>query len=474
MNNRQIYSVLSARRRLIFGIFGSVFAFVLAVTLILPKLYTAVASVVIDAKIDPVAGGAFTEQILASYVATQADVISSQRVALRVSKVLKLDQLPALQKKWQSKTNGEGDINSWIASYLVEKMVRVQAAHESLTHPGNVINIAVRWTDPKMAATLANAYAQAAIDTNIELKIEPAKQYARWFDERSRALRSTVEAKQKVLSDFQNTTGIIATDQKLDVENARLTELSTELVAIQSLRQESQSRQRQVSGDNESLPEVLRSPLIVTLKDSLSDAESKQSDIAARLGKNHPDYQAAQAEVETLRSRIAKETAKIAASLSSASQVDVRRENDIRLALEAQKKRVLELKHQHDQADVLQNDVTTAQRDLDAVTQRFAESSLESQIQQTNVVLLSAATPPIDPSSPKFLINLFIGLFLGAVAGIGTALLLEMRNPLIRDDEEILKLLDVPLLGKIGSMTLSNLPGSAQIALPRHRDPSVI
>jgi protein tyrosine kinase modulator len=474
MNYQQIHSVLSARRRLVFGIFGAVFALVSAVTMILPRQYKATASVVIDAKIDPVAGGAFTEQILASYVATQADVISSERVGLRVSRVLKLDQLPALQKKWRSKTNGEGDINSWIASYLVEKVVRVQAAHESLTHPGNVINIAVRWSDPKMAATLANAFAQAAIDTNIELKIEPAKQYARWFDERSRALRSIVEAKQKALSDFQNATGIIATDQKLDVENARLTELSTQLVGIQSLRQESQSRQRQVSGDNESLPEVLRSPLIASLKDNLSDAESKQSDIAARLGKNHPDYQAAQAEVATLRSRIAQETAKIATSLGSASQVDVRRENDIRLALEAQKKRVLELKHEHDQADVLQNDVATAQRDLDAVTQRFAASSLESQIQQTNIVLLSAANEPIDPSSPKVLINLLIGLFLGGVAGIGTALLLEMKDPLIRGDEEVRQLLEVPLLGKIGSMTQSNLAGRAQIALPRRQDPSVI
>jgi len=474
MTYRQIQLTLSARKGTVFGIFFCIFGLILAATFILPKLYTAVASVVIDAKIDPVAGGAFTDQILASYVATQADVIASERVGLRVTQGLKLDQVPSLQQKWRAKTDGRGDIDSWIASYLVEKMLRVQPAHESLTHPGNVISISVRWTDPKMAATLANAFAQAAIETNIELKIEPAKQYARWFSERSQALRVNVEAKQKALSDFQNATGIIATDQKLDVENARLTDLSTQLVTMQSLRQESQSRQRQVSGDNDSLPEVLSNPLIANLKDNLSEAETKQSDVAARLGRNHPDYQAAEAEVATLRAKIDLETAKIAASLGSTSQVDVRRENDIRQALEAQKKRVLELKHQHDQADVLQNDVVTAQRDLDAVTQRFAASSLESQIQQTNVVLLSSATEPIEPSSPKVLINSLIGLFLGAVVSIATALILELRNPLIRDDLELLQL-GVPLLGKIARISPRKARTQVQrVQLPPHFNRSEI
>ena len=452
MTYQQIVSVLSARRRVVSIVFGAILALVVVATFVLPKQYTAVASVVIDAKVDPVAGGMVTDQLLASYVSTESDVIASQRVGERVVRALKLDQMPSLHDKWLSKTDGEGDHVAWIARFLVEKKVRVQAAHESLTHPGNVINIAVKWPDKKLAAAIANSFAQEAIETNIELKIEPAKQYARYFDERSQVLRSNLEAKQKALSDFQNVTGITETDEKFDVETARLTELSTELVSIQGQRQDSQSRQRQVGANNDALPEVLQNPVITELKDSLSEAEAKQSDVAGRLGRNHPDYQAAAAEVATLRARIAAETAKIAASLGSTTQVNVRRESDVRQALEAQKKRVLQLKHQRDQMAVLQSDVTTAQRDLDAVTQRYAQSSLESQTQQTNVVLLSNADEPTEASSPKILVNLLIGIFMGAVCGIGTALILEMRDPLVREDAEVLELLGVPLLGKIQSM----------------------
>jgi chain length determinant protein EpsF len=450
MSLQQVLTILAARRRMALGVFFGIVAAIMAITFILPPLYTATASVVIDAKTDPVAGVLYTDQLLAGYVATQADVISSVRVAQRVVKTLKLDQSPALIKKWKSDTDGVGDISIWLANRMIDKYLTVQTAHESLTHPGNVIDISIKWPDRHLSAVIANAFAQAAIETNIELKIEPAKQYANWFDQRSKSLHASLVEKQKRLSDFQNANGIIlSSDDKLDVETARLTELSTQLVQMQTTRQESTSRQRQVSADNDALPEVLQNPLIATLKDSLTAAEARQSDVVSRLGKNHPDYQAAEAEVQGIRARIAQETAKIATSLGSANQVNLRRESDLRQALEAQKQRVLLLKRQHDEAANLQTDVEAAQRDLDAVSLRFAQSSLESQAQQTNIVLLTTAADPIEPSSPRVLRNFLISLFLGLTCAIGSAVLMEVRRPLVRGDAEALKSLGVPLLAKV-------------------------
>jgi chain length determinant protein EpsF len=457
MSLNQVLIILRARWRMVVGVFAGVLFLVTAVSLVWPKQYTAVSSIVVDAKTDPVTsgngGGGFSEQLLASYVNTQSDVIGSERVAQRVVKSLKLDTDPALVDKWRSATDGKVDFSVWLADYLIEKKLTVAPVHDSPTHASNVIEISVSWRNPELAAALANAFAQVAIETNIELKVQPAKQYAAWFNQRSRALRDDLAVKQKRLSDFQNSTGLIATDEKLDVENARLTELSSQLVTIQGLRQESQSRQKGVGGDIESLPEVLQSPVIQALKAELSQAEAKQPDIAARLGKNHPDYQAAVAEIANLRERIARESASIAASLGNTTQVNLRRENDVRQAVETQKNRVLELKHAHDQAAMLQSDVNSAQRDLDTVTERLAQSSLESQTSQTNVVQLTTATPPMKASSPKLLLNVLLAFFLGGVFGIGAALFIEMLHPRVRLDEDLLNLLGVPILGKIGYVT---------------------
>jgi chain length determinant protein EpsF len=445
----QFLLILRAQWRIAFYIFVGVATAVLVLNLIWPKQYTATASVVVDIKSDPVAtanNAAMAGQQANTYVNTEADIISSQRVAQRVVKTLRLDQQPEARERWAK--SADEDISVPIANLLVDKKLVVKPAHDSPTHSSNVIDISVTWSDPRTAAALANSFAQTAIDTNIDLKVEPAKQYAAWFEQRAHALRLDLQAKQKRLSDFQNANGIVATDEKLDVENARLTELSTELVTIQGLRQESQSHAHQV-GDISSLPEVLQSPVIQNLKSQLAQADAKREDIATRLGKNHPDYKEVEGEIANLHSRIAQESANIAASLGRTNEVNVRRENDVRAALEAQKQKVLELKHEHDQAAVMDEDVTTAQRDLDEVTKSLAQSNLESLTQQTNVVQLSTADPPAHPSSPNFVINMLLGIFFGGVFGIGAALAVEMRNRRVREPEDMVELLGVPLLGTL-------------------------
>jgi chain length determinant protein EpsF len=468
----EILVILRARWRIVGYVFVGFVSTVLAVSLVWPKQYTAIASVVVDNKSDPLSSGANSPPAGApganNYVNTQADIIGSERVAQRVVKLLGIDQTPKARARWAH--SKDEDISVRIADYLIDKKLLVAPAHDSPTHASDVIDISVSWSDPKTAAALANAFAQVAIETNIELKVAPAKQYAAWFDQRSRALHAALEEKQKRLSDFQTANGIVATDEKLDVETARLTELSTELVTLQGLRQESQSRQRQVGADVESLPEVLQSPVIASLKGSLALAEAKRQDIATRLGKNHPDYQEVEGEISNLRTRIAQESNSIAASLGSNAQVNVRRENDLRAALDAQKKKVLDYKHQHDQASVLEGDVTSAQKELEEVTDRLAQSSLQSLTQQTNVVQLTVATPPVFPSAPKLVINLLLGIFFGAAFGVGAAFAVELSDRRVREEEDLRTLLGVPVLGSVGMLTSSRRkvarlprPGSSRL-----------
>jgi chain length determinant protein EpsF len=460
MGFNEFFLILRARWRMACVIFCAVVVLVSALPLGLHNKYTASSFIVVDAKTDPVQGGnGPSDAVLASYINTQADIITSERVAQKVAKSTGMDQMPAYQETWRKKTQGVGDIDAWLGRYLLtgKKVVAAPPANANTTRQTNVIEIAVTWTDPKLAAKIANGFAQAAIETNIELKVQPAKQYAAYFDQRSAALRADLERKQKLLSDFQNAKGIVATDDKLDNETTRLNELSTALVAVQAQRQEAQSRQKQGSGaGNEFLPEVLQSPLIASIKDALTAAEAKRTEAAGRLGKNHPDYQAAEAEVMNLRARLAAETNKIVASLGSSAQINLRRESELRDALEAQKKKVLELKNAHDAAANLSNDVVTAQRDLDAVTTRLAQSKLESLAQQTNVVLLALAAEPLERSSPKESMFMAAGVFLGLVLGIGAVLLMEMWDKRLRAEEDLVRLLGVPVLGRIKTLK----PGS--------------
>jgi capsular polysaccharide biosynthesis protein len=112
---------------------------------------------------------------------------------------------------------------------------------------------------------------------------------------------------------------------------------------------------------------------------------------------------------------------------------------------------------------------------LDEVTQRLAQSSLESLTQQTNVVQLTTASVPHDPSSPKMFLILILAVFLGGIFGIGAALAMEMSNRIVREDEDMLDLLGVPLLGKIRYVPVrASLPRANQAAVPARLEPSVV
>jgi chain length determinant protein EpsF len=468
MSLKQFILVLLARWKVAAGIFVVVLVTGALFTLLSTTMYTAAATVVVDMKADPIAGVATQTQLMSSYIATQVDIINSPRVAQRVVKLLKLDTDPNYVEQWRDSTGGKGDIVVWIAAKL-EKKLAVTPSRDS-----SVIEISIEGPDPKFAAVLANAFAQAYMDTAIDLRVDPAKQYAAWFAEQSKALLLDLQAKQKKLSDWQAETGIVATDGRLDIENARLAELSSQLVQIQALRQDSQSRQHQSTGDYDSLPEVLQNPLIANLKGELSLAEAKLQDIGTSMGKNYPDYRNTAAEVASLRQRIAAETAKIAESLGNTTQINLRREADIRAALDAQKKKIFELSHERDQAAVLQNDVVTAQRNLDAVTQRLAQSSLESQTQQANISLLTPAVEPLFRSSPRLLLNAAITVFLGGVLAVAAALGLEFSDRRIREDIDLAQLGGIPLLVRLPRIKADGRSGRSISPLLGRVEPSAI
>ncbi len=462
MSARQFLLVLLARGRVVLAVFGIVVLATVVVTITSTKLYSAAASVLLDTQISNSNGTTTPGQLPTGYMATQVDVAMSEPVAQQVVRSLHLDTDESFLASWRRSTGGQGDRVAWIAN-LLHGGLSVTPSRES-----SVINIAFDWPDAREAARMANAFARAYIDTSIQLKVDQARQYANGFAERAHELHAELQARQRQLADFQRENAVVVSDERFDIETSKLSELSTQLLQVQAQRQDSQSRQRQAATSNETLSEVLQSAVIAGLKSDLSRAETKRQEFSSRLGPNHPEVLANSAEIVGLHAKIAQESARIAASLGNTTEINLRRESDLRSALEAQKARLLQMRDQRDAASVLQGDIATAQRNLDVVTQRLAQSSLESRTQQTNIVQLTSAVAPLRPASPKSIHNLLLGMFLGAVLAAGVALLMEIADRRVRHDRELPQLLGVPLLGSIGN-TLDFSPDKFRSLSPRDR-----
>jgi chain length determinant protein EpsF len=357
------------------------------------------------------------------------DIIKSDRVAQRVVRNLKLNENPQIRQQWQDETGGQGSIESWLGT-VFQRQMEVLPSRES-----SVIEISYLAPDPRFAAALANAFVSAYTDTAIDLRVDPARRYSNFFEGRAKEAREALEAAQTKLSTFQREKGIVASDERLDVENARLNELSSQLTQVQAISAESGSRQAQAQSGQGGL------------KAELSRSEARLQELNTRLGDNHPAVQESRANIAELRQRLEAETRKVTSSVGVGNTINRQREGEIRRSLDAQRAKVLQLKQVRDEGMVLLREVDNAQRTYDAILQRLTQTSLEGQATQSNINPLSQAEVPLYPASPRVVLNTAIAAFAGLLLAVGAALVLELLDRRLRTVDDVATALDLPVIG---------------------------
>lgn len=264
MNFTQYLLVLAARKWIILGTLLLTVLTTTVVTYLLPKQYTATASLVVNMKTkDPLTGQILPVQLLPGYLTTQVDIIKSQRVALTVVHDLKLASNPVTQSLFMKDTKGRGDIHDWLAGLLLKRVVAKPLPRSS------IVNVSFSAQTPRFAAVAANAFVKAYIATNLELQKAPEDQTVTWLNQQIDRIGDHLKKAQLALAEYQRTHGIVGTGRGGTVQNLRV-------LLIQS--------------------------------------EAKLAQLAQTLGKNNPRYQRALAEVGVLRERLNK-----AANIESAA-----------------------------------------------------------------------------------------------------------------------------------------------------------
>ncbi len=464
MRLSQLIRIVWVHRLMSMWILVYVLSIAVAASFLLPKKYTGEGAVVVDARgIDPLAqnNGAMQSQQEANYVATQVDVIESHNVALKVVDRMKLTTDPEIIAKFQDKTGGQGSIRDFAADEIV-KSLTVKPSRDS-----DVIFIDFTSKSPQAAADITNAFSESYIQTSLELKVDPAHGQAGWFDQQVKDLRTALETAQRKLEDYQTKHGIIGTDEtnnnRLDVETARLTEISNRFVDAQAAMYDAESRERQMSeaaakGLSDESVNVQQNPLLQNLKTELATTTAKFALVAQRYDHNHPEYISAKAELEALRNKVALEVDNANAAVAREAQVARQNMADLQRTMDQQRKRILDLQQNQDAYTVLKRDEESARNAYDSAMQRGGETSLESRLKNTNTAILNYAFPPMKPSSPKPLLNLALGFILGCMLAAGASLTKERFDQRIRTYIDVLDGAGIAVLAELPRMHIPTRP----------------
>ncbi|MDQ6684977.1 MAG: Wzz/FepE/Etk N-terminal domain-containing protein, partial [Pseudomonadota bacterium] len=243
--------IVWARKWLVLILFLFVAGTGIAVTEFLPRQYTAETSLIVEMRIDPALGALAPALAAPSYMATQIEVLRSERVASRAVKILGVERSPSAVAQWREATKAKIPLERYFANVL-ERGLSVEP-----TRGSNLINLSFSSSDPIFAQAAANAFAQAYMDVSVDLRVAPARQSASFLEEQTKTLRANLEKAQATLSKFQQSKGIVVTDERLDQESARYTSLMAQLALAQADRVDTSARQRNSGG--EASPDVLQS-----------------------------------------------------------------------------------------------------------------------------------------------------------------------------------------------------------------------
>jgi chain length determinant protein EpsF len=456
MSLSQFFSILRARRMVAGLILLATVLVALAWVALRPANFTARAPVLVDVRSDPTNATPLQGMVAPSFMTTQIDIIKSDRVAERVAQMLPADQPP--MKGWREEAQKKPAPARWLANTLQQRL-EVKPARES-----NIINISWTGRSPAEAARVANAFAQAYLETNLDIKTDPAKKYAVWFDDQVAAARERLEKAQAKLSDYQQKSGIISTDERADFETTRLTELSQQLMIAQ---------QRGRGGSPATSSDA--SPLVNNLRQDVARLEAKIGQASATMGSRHPEMMRLQSELSALRGRLNEESSRVGHSAAASAESSKARERELQAAINEQKQRVLGLNKQRGELSLLKSDVDSAQKAFDTVSASAAQARLQSMSTQTNVMKLASAVEPMDPTGPTAVQALTIALAAGTLLAIAGALMIELLNRRVRSVQDLSMVTNLPILavvpatGGVSARTPLRLQGggSRRLALAR-------
>jgi uncharacterized protein involved in exopolysaccharide biosynthesis len=229
----------------------------------------------------------------------------------------------------------------------------------------------------------------------------------------------------------------------------RLASLETALVSALAESVDTSSRNR--NAGTETSVDVQQSGVVQGLKGELARQEAKLNEVSTNYGSNHPVRIQLEAQIAELKQQIAQEMKRVSGATASTSRIASQKVGELRSLIEQQKRTVLALRAERDEAAVLQRDVDTAQRAYEAVATRRSQLANESQAEQAAARILSPATEPLTHSFPNIPKAIVAAVIVGLMLGIGAAVAWEMLDRRIRSEVDMTTIEGVPVLGVMSS-----------------------
>jgi polysaccharide biosynthesis protein PslE len=367
----------------------------------------------------------------------------------------------------------------------LQKDLSVEAIKKS-----NVIEIALKHPDPQMAATALNQLVDLYMERHLEVHKTP--QSYKFFQEQSQILQDKLRQAEARLETFKKEHQVSSLDEERSLLLSQEASLRADFNRTLSQLAETENRtaliQQHLTATPKSVPteeEVEHSPYVInTLQASLVGLELKEKDLLTKYTEQSRLVENVRDEIKIVQAKLIEQEARqYGRSRSGLNttyqhlQEDLYRNKAelkaVKAKEESQDSQLAEYRGKLVQLNRIEVELKGLQRQVDVEQQnyklyltKFEESRISDAMDSekiANVAQIQPAQAPLKPVSPKVLLNLILGVFLGAFGSLGLAFFMEYLDDSIEKPEDAEDSLHLPVLASVPVLKASTF------VLQRHR-----
>ncbi len=478
--------VLLRRKWLVLGFLLLTFVSTAIFTLSATKIYKATASIEVnrgEAKVTKFEEVVASEMRSQEFMQTQIGLLESKTLAKRVAEKLDLKKrLEAMKKKFgedegpgllamvkgavkdaviwvfdwfrPKKEEGDGPQSYKIAlpeDVLEEKqLVGFLLGNLSVEPRRNAMIIELSFTSPDryLSRDVVQAYSREFVAWQMDKKLEASRIAREFLTKQIDRAQIELERSEDELNRFAKQSGIVSLEGNLNSVYVQLEEINRSLAEAEAefIKLESEYKQAVVEGP-ESLPQVMNSSIIGSLKQQYAAEESEYRRKSAIFYDAYPEVKALKMRMQSIASQIQKEQQKIFKSIKTQYESAKRRLATLKERAQEKKQAAMELNERATQYKIVQREVDTNNAIYQSLLERAKEIESMVGVSSSNIHIVDPGALPLFPFKPKVMLNLMLAIVVGLVGGVGLAFFMEYFADSITKPEEITSRFHIPILG---------------------------
>ncbi len=397
------------------------------------------------------------------YYQTQVEILKSEDLARKVVRKLKLASHPDFdprqeQRSWYNRIVGSGDSPTATEEQAENVAIgRVKRGLQvGLVRNSQLAQVSFSTFDRELAAKVPNTVADTYIESDLDARMAMTQKASEWLRERMSELKTKVDSAEKALQDYRDRERIVDT-KGLAMSGAgkQLEELTRSLVEARQKRAEAESayalvqqiKSGRAQANYDSVPVVLRNPLVQAMKGAEAEAERRLSDASKRYGPEHPRMIQAKAELDSAKENSRKQVDIVVAGLGKEYEQARANESAVERALGQSKSDIQGINRKEFQLGVLERDASQNRNLYDMFVNRLKETSAAGDLQTTIARIIDPATIPSSAYAPDRTQIVTIAAAFTLILAALMALLLDRLANTLNSTSEVESRLGVPALG---------------------------